>query len=509
MRTSWSFSPVLLPPLVLLLMMLVLYTTTNPPRAAEAWTTAVAGVRSRRRSATTTSHRRPPSSPPSFPTLSGEDFPRLSLSSPTNDVEAAAEAEIAAELPPPLPSSSSSVLSFLEEAEWKSVHDLHLQASMTSNDTGDTDEQEKETTTSSSSYQRTAEQIFPTFAPELILKLRQGARLLPVAAADETKEVDPNERYWLDLFQTVTRALTQMTESRLEHARTTLEQFLHAGEIKKLDALIGRAARDGNLDVAFFQVVQLNLQDSANAAAVTAVVPAEEKQETTKNEEEEEGAATTTNTTAATSRSQILQHIYTRCQEEVEKTLNPGTALLNKVLRTDVVAIQTNQLHHYLCPKNSTITAPDGTVLQLTAQPTTPLVSHAVFCTAIATAVQQIRTLEHAGALGNDGGREAGAGEGRPDDDGRSAASSSSSRRVVAATLIEAIRTVASQARNVIGEQYGATSNELRQYEDALEPVFRPTQPGSPYAPPALLADDNDEGAPPTSDAAATSPDDR
>ena len=501
MRTSWSFSPVLLPPLVLLLMMLVLYTTTNPPRAAEAWTTAVAGVRSRRRSATTTSHRRPPSSPPSFPTLSGEDFPRLSLSSPTNDVEAAAEAEIAAELPPPLPSSSSSVLSFLEEAEWKSVHDLHLQASTTT--TNDTDD------ATSSSYQRTAEQIFPTFAPELILKLRQGASLIPVAAADETKEVDPNERYWLDLFQTVTRALTQMTESRLEHARTTLEQFLHAGEIKKLDALIGRAARDGNLDVAFFQVVQLNLQDSANAAAVTAVVPAEEKQETTKNEEEEEGAATTTNTTAATSRSQILQHIYTRCQEEVEKTLNPGTALLNKVLRTDVVAIQTNQLHHYLCPKNSTITAPDGTVLQLTAQPTTPLVSHALFCTAIATAVQQIRTLEHAGALGNDGGREAGAGEGRPDDDGRSAASSSSSRRVVAATLIEAIRTVASQARNVIGEQYGATSNELRQYEDALEPVFRPTQPGSPYAPPALLADDNDEGAPPTSDAAATSPDDR
>ena len=397
-------------------------------------------------------------------------------------------AELAeAELPPPPSSSTSSVLLLLEEAEWKSVQDLHLQASMTSNDTGDTDEQEKETTTSSSSYQRTAEQIFPTFAPELILKLRQGARLIP-ATADETKEVDPNERYWLDLFQTVTRALTQMTESRLEHARTTLEQFLHAGEIKKLDALIGRAARDGNLDVAFFQVVQLNLQDSA--------------------QEEEEGAATTTNTTAATSRSQILQHIYTRCQEEVEKTLNPGTALLNKVLRTDVVAIQTNQLHHYLCPKNSTITAPDGTVLHLTAQPTTPLVSHALFCTAIATAVQQIRTLEHAGALGNDGGGETG--EGRPDAGSSAASSSSSSSRQVAATLIEAIRTVASQARNVIGEQYGATSKELRVYEDALEPVFRPTQPGSPYAPPpALLADDEDEGAPPTSDAAATSPDDR
>jgi len=344
----------------------------------------------------------------------------------------------------------------------------------TNNDTDDA---------TSSSYQRTAEQVFPTFAPELILKLRQGVSLLP-AADDETNEVDPHERYWLDLFQTVARALTQMTDSRLEHARTTLEQFLHAGELKKLDALIGRAAREQKLDVAFFQVVQLNLQDAA--------------------QEEQESAAAT----VATSRSQILQHIYTRCQEEVEKTLNPGTALLNKVLRTDVVAIQTNQLHHYLCPKNSTITAPDGTVLQLTAQPTTPLVPHAIFCTAIATAVQQIRTLEHAGALGN--GNEAGAGEGDTTHDaGRSAASSaSSSSRRVAATLIEAIRTVASQARNVIGEQYGATSNEVRQYEDALEPVFRPTQPGSPYAPPPALLADDDEGAPPTIDAAAANPDD-
>ena len=60
-------------------------------------------------------------------------------------------------------------------------------------------------------------------------------------------------------------------------------------------------------------------------------------------------------------RLSILQHIYTRCQEEVEKSVPPGVALLNKVLRTEQQEeIRTNQLSHYLCPQPDVIKLPDG-----------------------------------------------------------------------------------------------------------------------------------------------------
>jgi hypothetical protein len=59
--------------------------------------------------------------------------------------------------------------------------------------------------------------------------------------------------------------------------------------------------------------------------------------------------------------SQILKHIYTRCQEEVEKMIPPGMALLSKLLRTEQYTIRANLYRLYVTPRVSmTIETPDG-----------------------------------------------------------------------------------------------------------------------------------------------------
>ena len=324
-----------------------------------------------------------------------------------------AEEEVAEETAP------SSSMAFLETDEWEIIEALHKKASTKASDI----EGEE-------AFQSAAEELLPALSPTLIMKLRTGEDLVPTDARDNKG----NDRL-LKIFSEVSKALNTMTDRRLESARDTLAELMNAGEIKKLDAVIGKNARNQKLDVAFFQVLQMNMRDAA-----------EEAQRATPAGEEE--------TSSAVDRFQILQHIYTRCQEEVEKVINPGTALLNKLLRTEVDSIRRNQLNHYLCPKPTTITSPDGKEIVLNnGQPSKPLVSHPDFFEAIGNAIVQIRTVEKSGAT-------------TPE---------------VAADLVETIRTVAIEARFTIGEHFGGNSTEVIAFEEALEPVFRPTSPDSIY----------------------------
>jgi hypothetical protein len=219
-----------------------------------------------------------------------------------------------------------------------------------------------------------------------------------------------------------------------------LKSLLEAGEIRKMDALIGKAAKDGRLDAAFFSVLQMNLQHAAQEAAVA----------TSTSNQEDEGDDVDTQQKA--SRVQILQHVYTRCQEEVEKNVPPGSALLNKLLRTQVDSIRANQLKHYLCPQPNVITSPDGQEIELGGAPRV-LVDPPLLIDAIGKAVKQIRTVEQAG--GTD--------------------------RASAATMVESVRQVAIEARMVIGENYGVDSEVLKAFEAGLQPVFRPDSPESVF----------------------------
>ncbi|KAG7366338.1 hypothetical protein IV203_029008 [Nitzschia inconspicua] len=328
---------------------------------------------------------------------------------------------------PAVPSSPSDGDNDDESEEWKIISDLHSRATQAASDA----EKDQE----NAAFQSVVEEALPKFSPSLIMKLRSGESGLQQQGQDDDKKEKQ--------FQDISQSLEKMLNQKLETARDILTELMNAGEIKKLDALIGKAARARQLDVAFFQVLQMNIHDAAMELQQQQQVVEGQKQ----GEDEDETAKTA-------NRLQILQHIHTRCQEEVEKNINPGIALLSKLLRTDVDSIRRNQLEHYLCPQPTSITAPDGKQIELkNPQNEKSLVDHQDFVYAIANAVKQIRTVEQAG--GTD--------------------------REVAASMVESCRQVAKEARIVIGERFGKESEQLQAFEDALMPVFRPSSPESPY----------------------------
>jgi hypothetical protein len=289
----------------------------------------------------------------------------------------------------------------LTTAEWDFIQELFRKGS-----------------TGSASLKEVLLDALPTMSPRLIVKVRQGQY-------DSRLEL-----------QRVSITLNSVLDERLEEARELLQELLKAGEIRKLDATIGKAARGGKLDVAFFQVLNMNLVDAVKDEAASKAPNSEEKVQEV----------------AVTTRYQILQHIYTRCQEEVEKTVPPGVALLNRLLRTDNGPIRDNQLKHYLLPQPNVITTPDGKELELKGVQKI-LVPHMDFIEAIGNAVRQIRTVERSGGAS----------------------------KVVTAGMVENCRQVAMEARVVIGQHFGRESDELKQYEEGLQPVFRPDSAESVY----------------------------
>jgi len=248
------------------------------------------------------------------------------------------------------------------------------------------------------------------------------------------------ERY--EQLEVVGHSLSRLLDTQLQSGKTLLNEFLDAGELRKLDSIIARAAKAGKLDMAFFSVLNMNIRDATVEA--NQLSDDEKKKLLTLVPPEAGGGA---------SRLQILQHIYTRCQEEVEKNVNPGVALLNKLLRTDISSIRTNLLNHYLCPQGANvITTPDGRTVELQGQ-TRALISTEDFVDAISNAVMKIRTIEKAGG----------------------------SDRVAAANLVENCRQVAIEARVAIFNAYGEESHELKAIEESLQKVFRPDSAQSKY----------------------------
>lgn len=335
---------------------------------------------------------------------------------------------------PPDDNNNSSLIS---DDEWSILSDLRARATKAAA-AATVDVNKKDI-----AFQSAVEETLPTLSPSLIMKLRSGESGLPKGTSSNSNKAEDKEQ----IFQDISQSLEKMLNRRLEKARDTLTELMNAGEIKKLDALIGKAARAQELDVAFFQVLQMNMQDAAMEVAQQEAA-ANASGETKEEEGDNYSSAETVN------RLQILQHIHTRCQEEVEKTINPGIALLSKLLRTDVDSIRRNQLEHYLCPQPTTITAPDGKQIELkNPQNEKSLVDHQDFVNAIANAVKQIRTVEQAGGTDKD----------------------------IAADMVESCRQVAKEARIVIGERFGTESEQLKAFEDSLFPVFRPSSPESPY----------------------------
>lgn len=277
--------------------------------------------------------------------------------------------------------------------------------------------------------------------PRLLLHLRS-------AADGEAEILEGMDEGKLVLLAKVGTALKSVLDERLQGARDLLASLLQSGEIRKLDGAIGRAAKDGKLDMAFFTVLNMNIRDAAYEASGSI----SEEEQRAANEADPRLLGGREEGETGAGRLQILQHVYTRCQEEVEKAVSPGAGLLNKLLRTEIPSIRTNQLGHYLAPQKGTLTTPDGKEVELKGGGKA-LVPPNELVEAIADAIKKIRTVERAG--GTD--------------------------RVTAANLVESCRQVAIEARLVVADAYGETSDELKQFQDSLQPVFRPASGESQY----------------------------
>jgi len=226
--------------------------------------------------------------------------------------------------------------------------------------------------------------------------------------------------------------------------------MLTSGEIRKLDALIGKSAREGMLDTSFFQVLNANMMDASSSTMTT-----------TSNIDDDSATTSANNINSNTipDKLQILNHIQTRCHEELEKAVPLGTGLLNKLLRTTIPSIRDNQLRHYLGPRATSITSPDGKVIDLHLPKSgnnnsggrgagAPLVSHVEFGTAISDAITRIRLID------NSGGTD----------------------KLVAQKLIKEVRQIAIEARRVLVSvtEGGEESTVVMEYSEMLGPVFRP-----------------------------------
>lgn len=271
--------------------------------------------------------------------------------------------------------------------------------------------------------------------PNVILQLR--------SAAEGTLSESTSKKYTDEQcthLEIVGKALVEIMDTNLQSGRDLLKTFLACGEIRKLDAAIAKAMKENKIDMAFFTVLNMNIRDAAMEQI--------EKGDTELSTTEEGQFSTGDNANFY----QILQHIYTRCQEEVEKAVSPGVGLLNKLLRTEQDSIRANQLRHYLCPqKPKTISSPDGKEVQLPGS--NALVKPNELIDALQNAVRQIRTVEKSGAVDP----------------------------VAAADLVENCRQVAIEARLAVGEGYGVESEELKEFELSLQPVFRPDSAESEY----------------------------
>ena len=334
-------------------------------------------------------------------------------------------------------SSLDDLISGVTGGEWEIILNIVSQAK---------EKQEKEDALSDevdgyveSSLEALVAEALPRFDPKLVMTMKK------IAAMSATGGIsNDNDDEKMNAIVEVSNMLEYIMNQRLQSGRDLLKSFLDAGEIRKLDSLIGKAQRENRLDMAFFTVLNMNIKDAfdeaqeegSGASVSMGGVPMTEFASQDSTPEQGSGA----------NRLQILQHVYTRCQEEVEKAVQPGVGLLNKLLRTEMPAIRKNQLQHYLSPQSS-LTLPDGKVIPLQTTGNA-LVPPMELVSAMTSAVDQIRQVENAG--GTD--------------------------RKTAADLVESIRQLAIEARLTVIEAYGESSQELNDFQNGLQPVFRPGQ---------------------------------
>lgn len=177
---------------------------------------------------------------------------------------------------------------------------------------------------------------------------------------DATKD-DANK----DSAQRAIDALREAADRRLVGARELLESVLDAGELLEMDRRLVKLFKDGLVDGSFMAVLNMNVAAARECA----------------------------NDDASEQRARVMEHLYTRVQEEWEKRCdNQANAVLHRLTRTEQAVIRRNILEYYLAPQTE-ILVPNGDPIPLD-QPRQPRISSSDFATAVATAVERLHAID-------------------------------------------------------------------------------------------------------------------
>jgi len=218
-------------------------------------------------------------------------------------------------------------------------------------------------------------------------------------------------------WQALLSDLQSLMSERLEAGKGLLMDLLASGEINVLDRKIVEKVKSGECDPSFLNVLQINLQDASQ------------------NQDQED----------ASQRLQVLMHIYTRVQEELEKKAKPAMGLLHKLLRMiDEPEIRINVLEHNLKPKpeeERAMIVVDGKMTMDAGALVRPM----DLSVAIVEYMERIRGLDQMDA-------------GFSEDD--------------IAQTFEDCRVIAKEARMQVERFYSA--DELNTFTESLTPVFEP-----------------------------------
>jgi len=227
---------------------------------------------------------------------------------------------------------------------------------------------------------------------------------------------EPQNSKWKDLLSDI----QTLTNERLENGKKLLVDLLNSGEINVLDRRIVENVKSGEIDPAFLIVLDMNINDAQMKATDE----------------------------ATTNRLQVLGHIYTRVQEELEKRAKPSLGLLHKLLRlVEEPGIRMNLLEHNLKPKpeeEQEYVYVDGKLIKDTGA----LVKPEELVEAIKLYMDRVRALDQVEEENN---------------------------KVTAETIGQAFedcRVIAKDARAVVESHYG--EEELEEFTNSLTPVFQP-----------------------------------
>jgi acetyl/propionyl-CoA carboxylase alpha subunit len=108
-----------------------------------------------------------------------------------------------------------------------------------------------------------------TMHPRLVVALQLAAEKKEWKVVEEDTD-DESEEFAKQMVKVGT-CLQNILDTKLKDGRELLASLLNSGEIRKLDSIIGKSAKDGKLDMSFFTVLNMKMESSFHRSRMSSI----------------------------------------------------------------------------------------------------------------------------------------------------------------------------------------------------------------------------------------------